>query len=173
MPGRRRRHDPKTKLFYVIAREQCDIFSAAVQPYDPGHAYYGSVDSWRPRVYRRCRRQFHCPRRRNRARFVAFQCGASLFAAPVSFVIDGQQYVAIAGWFRSVCVWLTLRQAGDNNTPTSATPDCCERGGLSSLLIQAFVVQQLSEHSLSPINATSISPRGLAAVHQLVGAADR
>jgi outer membrane protein assembly factor BamB len=25
-----------------------------------------------------------------------FQCGASVFAAPISFVIDGRQYVAIA-----------------------------------------------------------------------------
>jgi alcohol dehydrogenase (cytochrome c) len=35
--------DPQTKLFYVTAREQCDIFSTAPQPYQPGHAYYGSA----------------------------------------------------------------------------------------------------------------------------------
>ena len=36
-------YDPQTKLFYVTAREQCDIFSTAPQPYDPGHAFYGSA----------------------------------------------------------------------------------------------------------------------------------
>ena len=30
-------------LFYVSAREQCDIFSTAPQPYEAGHAYYGSA----------------------------------------------------------------------------------------------------------------------------------
>ena len=36
-------YDPQTSLFYVSAREQCDIFSTAPQPYDEGHAYYGSA----------------------------------------------------------------------------------------------------------------------------------
>ena len=35
--------DPQTGLFYVSAREQCDIFSTAPQPYEVGHAYYGSA----------------------------------------------------------------------------------------------------------------------------------
>ena len=35
--------DPQTGLFYVSAREQCDIFSTAPQPYEAGHAYYGSA----------------------------------------------------------------------------------------------------------------------------------
>ncbi len=35
--------DPQTGLIYVTAREQCDIFSTAPQPYEPGHAYYGSA----------------------------------------------------------------------------------------------------------------------------------
>ena len=35
--------DPQTKLFYVTAREQCDMFSTAPQPYEAGHAYYGSA----------------------------------------------------------------------------------------------------------------------------------
>ena len=35
--------DSRTGLFYVTAREQCDIFSTAPQPYDVGHAYYGSA----------------------------------------------------------------------------------------------------------------------------------
>jgi alcohol dehydrogenase (cytochrome c) len=36
-------YDPQTALFYVTAREQCDIFSTAPQPYEQGHAYYGSA----------------------------------------------------------------------------------------------------------------------------------
>jgi alcohol dehydrogenase (cytochrome c) len=36
-------YDPQTKLFYVTAREQCDIFSTGPQPYEAGHAYYGSA----------------------------------------------------------------------------------------------------------------------------------
>lgn len=35
--------DGQTGLFYVSAREQCDIFSTAPQPYEAGHAYYGSA----------------------------------------------------------------------------------------------------------------------------------
>ena len=35
--------DPRTGLFYVTAREQCDIFSTAPQAYQAGHAYYGSA----------------------------------------------------------------------------------------------------------------------------------
>jgi alcohol dehydrogenase (cytochrome c) len=34
---------PQTGLFYVTARDQCDIFSTAPQPYEAGHAYYGSA----------------------------------------------------------------------------------------------------------------------------------
>jgi len=36
-------YDPQTELFYVSARDQCDIFSKAPQPYEPGHAFYGSA----------------------------------------------------------------------------------------------------------------------------------
>jgi len=36
-------YDPQTRLFYVTAREQCDIFSTAPQDNEPGHAYYGSA----------------------------------------------------------------------------------------------------------------------------------
>ena len=36
-------YDSQTELFYVTAREQCDIFSTAPQPYEAGHAYYGSA----------------------------------------------------------------------------------------------------------------------------------
>jgi alcohol dehydrogenase (cytochrome c) len=35
-------YDPQTSLLYVTAREQCDIFSTAPQPYEEGHAFYGS-----------------------------------------------------------------------------------------------------------------------------------
>ena len=36
-------YDQQTSLFYVTARDQCDIFSTAPQPYEAGHAYYGSA----------------------------------------------------------------------------------------------------------------------------------
>jgi alcohol dehydrogenase (cytochrome c) len=36
-------YDPQSGLFYVTARDQCDIFSTAPQPYEAGHAYYGSA----------------------------------------------------------------------------------------------------------------------------------
>ena len=36
-------YDPETGLFYVTARDQCDVFSTAPQPYEVGHAYYGSA----------------------------------------------------------------------------------------------------------------------------------
>jgi len=36
-------YDPQTGLLYVTARDQCDIFSTAPQPYEAGHAYYGSA----------------------------------------------------------------------------------------------------------------------------------
>ena len=35
--------DSQTGLFYVTARDQCDLFSTAAQPYEAGHAYYGSA----------------------------------------------------------------------------------------------------------------------------------
>jgi len=36
-------YNAQTGLFYVTARDQCDIFSTAPQPYEAGHAYYGSA----------------------------------------------------------------------------------------------------------------------------------
>ncbi len=36
-------YDAQTGLFYVTARDQCDIFSTAPQPYEAGHAFYGSA----------------------------------------------------------------------------------------------------------------------------------
>ena len=36
-------YDAQTGLFYVMARDQCDTFSTAPQPYEAGHAYYGSA----------------------------------------------------------------------------------------------------------------------------------
>src|SRR5579862_9781381 len=36
-------YNPQTGLFYVTARDQCDIFSTAPQPYEAGHAFYGSA----------------------------------------------------------------------------------------------------------------------------------
>jgi len=36
-------YDPQTGLVYVTARDQCDTFSTAPQPYEAGHAFYGSA----------------------------------------------------------------------------------------------------------------------------------
>jgi alcohol dehydrogenase (cytochrome c) len=36
-------YSPKSGLFYVTSRDQCDIFSTAPQPYEAGHAFYGSA----------------------------------------------------------------------------------------------------------------------------------
>lgn len=36
-------YNSQTGMFYVNAREECDIFSTAPQPYEAGHAYYGSA----------------------------------------------------------------------------------------------------------------------------------
>lgn len=129
-------YNPQTKLFYVNAREQCDIFSASAQPYEAGHAYYGSAyfpnedaapfwgalraldpstgqmkwewkhtsPSWSGILSTAGGLVFTGDAEGN---FIAldaatgqalwhFQCGASVFAAPVAFVMDGHQYVAIA-----------------------------------------------------------------------------
>ena len=129
-------YDPQTKLFYVSAREQCDIFSTAPQPYEAGHAFYGSayfpnddaqpfwgavraIDPATSRV--RWELKHLSPSWSGvlstagglvftgdaEGNFMAldaasgkilwhFQCGASVYASPMSYAMDGRQYVAIA-----------------------------------------------------------------------------
>jgi alcohol dehydrogenase (cytochrome c) len=129
-------YDPQTKLFYVTAREQCDIFATAPQPYDAGHAYYGSAyfpnDEAQPfwgalRALDPATGKLKWEWKHSsptwagvlstagglvftgdaEGNFIAldaasgkalwhFQCGASVFASPMSFAIDGRQYVAVA-----------------------------------------------------------------------------
>ena len=129
-------YDPQTKLFYVTAREQCDIFSTAPQPYDQGHAYYGSAyfpnDDTQPfwgalRAIDPATRKIKWELKHispswsgvlstagglvftgdAEGNFIAldaatgkilwhFQCGASIYAGPMTYAIDGKQYVAIA-----------------------------------------------------------------------------
>jgi len=129
-------YDPQTKLFYVTAREQCDIFSTAPQPYEAGHAYYGSAyfpnDDTQPfwgalRALDPVTGKLKWEWKHSspawagvlstagglvftgdaEGNFIAleaasgkvlwhFQCGASVFASPMSFAIDGKQYVAVA-----------------------------------------------------------------------------
>src|SRR5215469_13092627 len=129
-------YDPQTKLFYVTAREQCDIFSTAPQPYDPGHAFYGSAyfpnddaqpfwgavraidpttsqikwemkhlsPSWSGVLSTAGELVFTGDAEGNFMALDAatgkilwhFQCGASVYASPMTYAIDGQQYVAIA-----------------------------------------------------------------------------
>lgn len=128
--------DPQTKLFYVTAREQCDIFSTAPQPYEEGHAYYGSAyfpsedaepfwgalraldpmtgklrwefrhvsPSWSGVLSTAGGLVFSGDAEGNFAALDAasgkvlwhFQTGASAYASPMSFALDGKQYVAIA-----------------------------------------------------------------------------
>jgi alcohol dehydrogenase (cytochrome c) len=129
-------YDPQTELFYVTAREQCDIFSTAPQPYEAGHAYYGSAyfpnddaapftgalraiepgtgkikwewkhpsPTWSGVLSTAGGLVFTGDAEGN---FIAleaasgkvlwhFQCGASVYSSPMSFAIEGKQYVAVA-----------------------------------------------------------------------------
>lgn len=129
-------YDPQTKLFYVSAREQCDIFSTAPQPFEAGHAFYGSAyfpnDDAQPfwgavRAIDPATSQVKWELKHlspswsgvlssagglvftgdAEGNFMAldaasgkilwhFQCGASVYASPMTYAIDGKQYVAIA-----------------------------------------------------------------------------
>jgi alcohol dehydrogenase (cytochrome c) len=129
-------YDPQTKLFYVSAREQCDIFSTAPQPFEEGHAYYGSAyfpnddaqpfwgalraldpetgekkwefkhvsPTWAGVLSTAGGLVFTADAEGN---FIAldagsgkalwhFQCGGGGVAGPMSYAVDGKQYVAIA-----------------------------------------------------------------------------
>ncbi|HET8922412.1 MAG TPA: PQQ-dependent dehydrogenase, methanol/ethanol family [Candidatus Acidoferrum sp.] len=129
-------YNPQTKLFYVTAREQCDIFATAPQPYEAGHAYYGSAyfpnDEAEPfwgalRALDPATGQLKWEWKHTsptwagvlstagglvftgdaEGNFIAleaatgkvlwhFQCGAAINASPMTFAIDGKQFVAIA-----------------------------------------------------------------------------
>jgi alcohol dehydrogenase (cytochrome c) len=129
-------YDPQTKLFYVTAREQCDVFSTAPQPYDAGHAYYGSAyfpnedaepfygalraldlktgktawewkhvsPTWSGVLSTAGGVVFTGDAEGN---FIAldaksgkplwhFQCGASVYSSPMTYAVDGKQYVIVA-----------------------------------------------------------------------------
>jgi alcohol dehydrogenase (cytochrome c) len=129
-------YDPETKLFYVTAREQCDIFSTAAQPYEAGHAYYGSAyfpnddaapfygalraidpengkvkwewkhpsPTWSGVLSTAGGLVFTGDAEGN---FIALdassgkalwhlQCGASVYSSPMTYAVDGKQYVAVA-----------------------------------------------------------------------------
>jgi alcohol dehydrogenase (cytochrome c) len=128
--------DPQTKLFYVSAREQCDMFSTAPQPYEEGHAYYGSAyfpsddaepywgalraldpmtgklqwefrhvsPTWSGVLSTAGGLVFSGDAEGNFAALHAtsgkvlwhFQTGAAAYASPMSFSVDGKQYVVIA-----------------------------------------------------------------------------
>ncbi len=129
-------YDPETQLFYVTAREQCDLFSTAPQPYEAGHAYYGSAyfpnDDTAPfwgalraldPITGKVKWEWKHPSPTwsgvlstagglvftgdAEGNFIAleaasgkalwhFQCGASVYSSPMSFAIEGKQYVAVA-----------------------------------------------------------------------------
>jgi alcohol dehydrogenase (cytochrome c) len=129
-------YDPQTKLFYVTAREQCDVFSTAPQPYDAGHAYYGSAyfpnddaapfygalraidpatgkikwewkhpsPTWSGVLSTAGGVVFTGDAEGNFMALEAasgkvlwhFQCGASVYSSPMTYAVDGRQYVAVA-----------------------------------------------------------------------------
>jgi alcohol dehydrogenase (cytochrome c) len=129
-------YDPQTKLFYVTAREQCDIFATAPQPYDAGHAYYGSAyfpnddaqpfwgalraldattgklkwewkhtsPTWAGVLSTAGGLVFTGDAEGNVIALDAasgkalwhFQCGSSVYASPMTFSVDGKQYVTVA-----------------------------------------------------------------------------
>lgn len=129
-------YDPLTKLFYVTAREQCDVFSTAPQPYDAGHAYYGSayfpnddaapfygalraIDPASGKVKWEWKHpsptwsgvlstaggvvftgdaegNFIALDAANGKALWHFQCGASVYSSPMTYAVDGKQYVAVA-----------------------------------------------------------------------------
>ena len=129
-------YDPQTKLFYVTAREQCDIFSTAPQQFEKGHAYYGSAyfpnddaapfwgalraidplsgelkwewkhpsPTWSGVLSTAGGLVFTGDAEGNFMALEAatgkvlwhFQCGASVYSSPMSFAVDGKQYVAVA-----------------------------------------------------------------------------
>jgi alcohol dehydrogenase (cytochrome c) len=141
-------YDPQTKLFYVTAREQCDVFSTAPQPYEPGHAYYGSAyfpnedaepfygalraldpatgkmkwewkhpsPTWSGVLSTAGGLVFTGDAEGN---FIAldaatgkpswhFQCGAPSYSAPMTYAINGKQYIAVAAGSTCFTFALTL-----------------------------------------------------------------
>jgi alcohol dehydrogenase (cytochrome c) len=128
--------DPQTQLFYVTAREQCDIISTAAQPYEEGHAYYGSayfpnddtapfwgalraIDPMTGKIKWEVKHPsptwsgvlstagglvFSGDAEGNFMALEAatgkilwhFQCGASVYSSPMTYAIEGKQYVAVA-----------------------------------------------------------------------------
>ena len=128
--------DPQTGLLYVTTRDQCDTFSTAPQPYEAGHAYYGSAyfPSDEAEPYRgflkaldpatgevKWKFEHTSPTWSGvlstagglvftgdaEGNFIAlnaatgktlwhFQMGGAVYAGPMSFALDGRQYVAIA-----------------------------------------------------------------------------
>jgi alcohol dehydrogenase (cytochrome c) len=127
---------PDAGLFYVTVREQCDIFSTAPQPYEAGHAYYGSAyfPSDKAEPYQGALRALDPETGKLKwefrhvsptwsgvlstagglvftgdaeGNFIAlnatsgktlwhFQMGGAVYASPITYAIDGKQFVAIA-----------------------------------------------------------------------------
>ena len=128
--------NPQTGLFYVNIREQCDVFSTAPQPYEAGHAFYGSAyipapqgepysgalraidpvtgdikwefkhpsPTWSGVLSTAGGLVFSADAEGNFIAFDArsgkplwhFQTGSGAIAAPMSYAVDGKQYIAIA-----------------------------------------------------------------------------
>ena len=127
-------YSPQTSLFYVVAREECDLFTAKNQPFHPGHPYLGSTyyklvgdpawgalraldpatgqmkwqykfdsTSWSGALSTAGGLVFSGDMEGSVIAFDAlsgnvlwhFQTGASIYSAPITFELDGQQYVVL------------------------------------------------------------------------------
>jgi len=129
-------YDLQTKLFYVTAREQCDIFATAPQPFEAGHAYYGSayfpndgaqpfwgalraIDPVTGKIVWEWKHvsptwsgvlstagglvftgdaegNFIALEAKSGKALWHFQCGASVYSSPMTYSVDGKQYVVVA-----------------------------------------------------------------------------
>jgi len=128
-------YSPQTGLFYVEAREQCDVFSTAPQRYQAGRVYIGSAYNPAPNEKDWGALRAIDPRtgdikwefKRQSAGWAGalatagglvftgdiegyfmaidaqtgkdlwhFQTGSAIYAAPITYRLDGRQYVAIA-----------------------------------------------------------------------------
>jgi alcohol dehydrogenase (cytochrome c) len=145
---------PQTGLLYVSTREQCDLFSAAPQPFHPGHPYLGSVyykpsaekawgalraidpftgevkwefkhlsPPWAGTLSTAGGLVFTGDMEGYLIAFDArtgkdlwhFETGSPIFASPMTYAVDGKQYIAIAS--TGILITFALPQE------PAATPD--------------------------------------------------
>jgi alcohol dehydrogenase (cytochrome c) len=153
-------YSPQTGLFYVAAREQCDVFTSAVPHYEAGAGFFGSTANPPPKQKEKDSGAFRAIDPLNgevrwefglysapfggmlstagglvfagdmEGYLIAldaltgkdlwhFQTGASIYAAPIAYALNGKQYLAIP----SGGALLTLALPDDRMAPgTSGQP---------------------------------------------------